>query len=491
MKQISTILCLLISLGVAAQGHFTYKVNEEELLNRFLSYVTIESQSIDDPDMSSFPLSDGQKKMATRIYEECKQIAAGRSDIRVVLSPTFYVYVDIASNMKRNVPSLMLMAHLDSTPDAPGEMIKPMVHRNYDGGEIHLPAGITFSPALPQCTHLKELVGHTIVTSDGSTLISADDKTGCAIMVSVLEELVKNPKARHGRIVLTFSQNEDVGKAHLGFDKNILGTMPDIVVDIDGSTPNEFSVANFSAVGQSYYFKGNNVHPSEGKENHYADALSAAAWFIGKIPPDMHPSARGGEGGEKEGYIHAYTLIHPTDEQGHPITTDWVVKVRLRYFSQEEGMYQKQLMDDNLRRVQKVFPFVEATRTDNEVQYENVALTMPYFLPNLIEESARDAGVEWHPASIRGGTTGAMLVSVFPDMPGASCLYSGQQAEHSVYEYASVQEMLQIISITENIIFRIADMKGMPTASSAFTQSERKNHAILNTVRKKLPKGVD
>lgn len=485
MKQILIILAsLLLSLGVAAQGQLTYKVNEEALLNRFVGYVAIESQSTDDPDMSSFPLSDGQKKIATHIYEECKQISTGRSDIRVVLSPTYYVYVDIASNMKHDVPSLMLMAHLDVTPEAPGEAIKPVVHRNYDGGEIHLPAGISLSPNSPQGKHLKHLVGHTIVTSSGNTLLGSDDKTGCAILVSVLEELVKN-KVRHGRIVLAFSQNEDVGKAHLGFDKNILGTMPDVVVDIDGSTPNSFGVANFSAVGQSYYFKGNNVHPSEGKENHYADALSAAAWFIGQIPPEMSPSAREGE----EGYIHAYTLIHPTDEQEHPITTDWVVKVRLRYFSQEEGMYQKQLMDENLRRVQEVFPFVKATRTDNEVQYENVGYTMPDFLPNLIEESARDAGVEWHPASIRGGTTGAMLVSVFPDMPGASCLYSGQQAEHSVYEYASVQEMLQIISITENIIFRIAGMKENSTASSTVTQSERRNHA--NNVRKKLPKGVD
>lgn len=484
-KSVIIIVSFLLAIGGAAQK-FQNKVSDNEMLERFLTYVSIESTSVDS-DLDSFPMTEGQKQIAQHVYDECRQIAKSRSDIRVVLSTTYYVYVDIASNMKHDVPSLMLMAHLDVTPEAPGEGIKPMVHRDYDGGEIQLSAGITLNPDLPLCARLKELVGHTIVSSDGRTLLGADDKTGCAIIVSLLDELVRNPKVMHGRILLCFSQNEDVGKAHLGFDKNILGTMPDVVIDVDGGNAAEYSVANFTAVYHAYRFTGNLVHPSDAKAGRYADALTAACYFIGQIPPELNPAQRDGE----EGYIHCYSMLHPTDEQGQAVATDWIVKLRLRYFSQEEGEYQKKLIAENLRRVQEAFPNVEAVKTDDVVQYSNVAYTMPAELPSLIEASARDAGLEWHPASIRGGSTGSMLVSVYPDMPGASCIYSGQQAEHSVFEYCSVQEMQQILSVLENIILRVATMKEMPTASSQVTQSQRKNHTILNTVRKKLPKGVD
>lgn len=423
------------------------KVSQEKMLERFLSYVKIESQSIDEPSMTTFPMTDGQREIAKFIYNEVKGF--GGKDVKVTLSEDFYVYIDIPANTKKNVPSVLFMAHMDVTPEAPGKGIKPMVHRNYDGGDISLPGGITISPNNPQCAHLKDLKGKTIVTSDGTTLLGADDKTGCTVIITMVEELIKNPKFKHGRVMVVLSQNEDVGKAAMRYDPKVFGDKPDMVIDVDGSTFDQYSIANFTAIGQTYYFKGNKAHPSYGKKEKYADALTAASYFIGLVPPEINPSAREG----KEGYVHCYSLAHPLNESGKPNVNDYVVKVRLRYFDQEEGAYQKKLMEDNLKKVQAAFPFVEARKTDDQMQYENIAYSMPNYVPELVKKAAHDAGMEMREKYARGGTTSAMMVARFPDViPGGCDFYSGQNAEHSCFEWACLEEMMTLVNITENII---------------------------------------
>ena len=443
MKRIILFVSLIVTtMAAVAQIPASGKVSREKMLERLLSYVKIESQSIDDPDMTSFPMTEGQKQMAQRICDDVK--ALNGKDVKVTISDDCYVYIDIPSNIKTNVPSIMFMAHLDVTPEAPGNGIKPIVHENYDGGDINLPAGIVLSPNTPQGNHLKVLKGKTIVTSDGSTLLGADDKTGCAVLVSLVEELVNNPKFKHGRVMIAFSQNEDVGKAAMRYDPKVFGDRPDVVIDLDGDSNELFSVANFTAIGQSYIFKGNKAHASNGKQTQYADALTAAAYFIGLVPPEMNPSAREGE----EGYIHCYTMFQPDGN-----ANDYVVKVRLRYFDQEEGKYQKQLMEDNLKKTQAAFPFVKALKTGDDMQYENIAYTLPDYVPDIIIKAAHDAGLEMRPKKSRGGTTSAMMVAHFPDaVPGGSDVYSGQNAEHSCYEWCCVEELLQMVTVAENII---------------------------------------
>lgn len=424
----------------------------EKMKNRFLSYARIESQSIDDPDMSSFPMTEGQKTIARYIYDEVKSFSNGKAE--VTLSDDYYVYIDVPSNIKKEVPSILFLAHMDVTPECNGQGIKPIVHKNYDGGDIKLLGGITLSPNDAKCSHLKDLVGKTIITSDGTTLLGADDKTGCSILVSMVEELINNPKLKHGRVMVCLSQNEDVGKAAFKYNPTVFGDKPDIVIDIDGASYNEISVANFTAIGQTYRFIGNKAHASNAKEEKYADALTAAAYFIGLVPPELNPSARDG----KDGYVHCYTLTHPLDDSGNPIDTEYVVKVRLRYFDKEEGVYQKQLMEDNLKKVQTAFPFVEAKKTDDMMQYENVAYTMPEYVPSLIQNAASAYGMEVTTKSSRAGTTSAMMVAAFPDaMPGGSDFYSGQNAEHTCYEWCCIEEMVQLTDIVLQMVKEITN----------------------------------
>ena len=453
MRKIGIVLLVYFCTIVCwAQIPTSGKVSQEKMLERFLSYVKIESQSIDEPSMTSFPMTDGQREIAKFIFNEVKGF--GGKGVKVTLSDDYYVYIDIPSNIKKNVPSVLFMAHVDVTPEAPGKGIKPMVHRNYDGGDISLPGGITISPNNPQCAHLKDLKGKTIVTSDGTTLLGADDKTGCAVIITMVEELIKNPKFKHGRVMVALSQNEDVGKAAMRYDPKVFGDKPDMVIDVDGSTFDQYSIANFTAIGQTYYFKGNKAHPSYGKKEKYADALTAASYFIGLVPPEINPSAREG----REGYIHCYSLSHPIDESGKPNVNDYVVKVRLRYFDQEEGAYQKKLMEDNLKKVQAAFPFVEAKKTDDQMQYENIAYSMPTYVPELVKKAAHDAGMEMREKYARGGTTSAMMVARFPDvMPGGSDFYSGQNAEHSCYEWACIEELMALVNITENMLTSVIE----------------------------------
>lgn len=452
MKRTLVISLFVMSLAIANAAGISRKVSNEKILSRFLSYCKVESQSVDEPDMSSFPMTEGQKQIARLISDEVK--ALGGKNVKVTLSDDYYVYIDIPSNIKKQVPSVLLMAHLDVTPEAPGHNISPIVHRNYDGGKLALGNGIVLDPDKPEGAHLKDLVGKTIVTSDGSTLLGADDKTGCAVLITLIEEILSNPKFKHGRIMVALSQNEDVGKAALRYDPAVFGDRPDIVIDLDGDTHNRFSVANFSAIGQTYLFKGNKAHPSHGKETKYADALTAAAYFIGLVPPELNPSAREGE----QGYVHCYSLTQPTDANGNVITSDYVVKVRLRYFDQAEGNYQKQLLADNLNKVSEAFPFVQAIKTDDEMQYENIAYSMPTYLPDMIERASLKAGMPMSPRSERGGTTSAMMVARFPDaMPGGCGIYSGQQAEHSVYEWCCIEEMATLVTVCENLIEEIVN----------------------------------
>lgn len=444
-----SVVFLLCVFFCGAQSKIIHKVGHEKMLNRFLSYVNIESQSIED-NANTFPVTEGQKEIARLIYNEVNGL--GGKNVKVTLSDNYYVYIDIASNMK-SAPSVLFMAHMDTSPDAPGVGIKPIVHRNYDGGDLNLPSGITLSPNDPGREHLKDLKGKTIVTSDGNTLLGADDKTGCAVLVSMVEELINNPKFKHGRVMVVLSQNEETGLAAMGYDPSVFGEKPDVAIDIDGGNYGSFSIANFTAVVHTYKFKGNNVHPGHAKKGHYGDALTAACYFVGQIPPSIHPSERDGE----DGYIHCYDVNSPVDENGKKIKTEYIVKVRLRYFDKNEGDYQKQLLANNLAKTQKAFPNVEISKINDENLYDNIAYALPSFLPKIIEKATLEAGIPLKPEMKRGGTTASLILARFPnDIPGAPGLYSGQQSIHSQYEWACVDELLLLVNACENLITELA-----------------------------------
>lgn len=421
----------------------------ETIISRFTSYAAINSQSWEPEDPTKYPITFGQEDMAELIEEELRTIGADK-DLIVSRSDYQYVYATIPANCE-DVASIMFMAHMDCTPECEGGEITPIVHRNYNGGDIQLPAGITLSPETPQGKHLANCVGKTIITSDGSTLLGADDKTGCTILVTLIETILNDKKLKHGDLYFVFSQNEDIGRAADYFQEEYVCGQPDIVIDVDGNDPTAFSVENFTAAGRTYRFHGKKAHPGNGFYTKYGDALTAASYFIGQLPPETHPSASK----DKEGYIHCYSVSHPTDEMGNEITEDYLVKVRLRYFDAQEGDAFRQLLDEAAELTAKAFPYVVTEAEPEVMQYENVAYTMYPGLGDLIIEAAEKEGVKLTPRSERGGTTAAMLAA--KGQKGGPCLYSGQQAEHSVYEWTCAEDMYQMVMVAKSIIETVAN----------------------------------
>lgn len=421
----------------------------ETIIRRFTTYATINSQSWDAYDPTEFPISDGQEEIAELIEQELRTIGSDK-DLIVSRSDYQYVYATIPANCE-GVPSIMFMAHMDCTPECVGGEITPIVHRNYNGGDIQLPAGITLSPQMPQGKHLANCVGKTIITSDGSTLLGADDKTGCTILVTLIETILNDKKLKHGDLHFVFSQNEDIGRAADRFEEEYVAGQPDIVIDVDGNDPTAFSVENFTAAARTYRFHGKNAHPGNGFYTKYGDALTAASYFIGQLPPETHPSASK----DKEGYIHCYSVSHPTDEMGNEITEDYLVKVRLRYFDAQDGDTFRQLLDEASKLTAKAFPYVMIDADPEVMQYENVAYTMYPGLCDLIIKAAEKEGVKLTPRSERGGTTAAMLAA--KGQKGGPCLYSGQQAEHSIYEWTCAEDMYQMVMVARSIIETVAN----------------------------------
>ena len=421
----------------------------ETIITRFTSYATINSQSWETYDPTEFPISDGQEEIAELIEQELRTIGADK-DLIVSRGDYQYVYATIPANCE-GVPSIMFMAHMDCTPECAGGEITPIVHRNYDGGDIQLPAGITLSPETPQGKHLANCVGKTIITSDGYTLLGADDKTGCTILVTLIETILNDKKLKHGDLHFVFSQNEDIGRAAERFEEEYVDGQPDIVIDVDGDDPTAFSVENFTAVGRNYTFQGKNAHPGNGFYNQYGDALTAASYFIGQLPPETHPSASKG----KEGYIHCYSIDPLIDVNGEDTQQNYLVKVRLRYFDAQEGDAFRQLLDEAAELTAKAFPYVVTEAEPEVMQYENVAYTMYPGLGDLIVEAAEKEGVKLTPRSERGGTTAAMLAA--KGQKGGPCLYSGQQAEHSIYEWTCAEDMYQMVMVARSIIKTVTE----------------------------------
>lgn len=440
----------ILSSLLSSQGLYRLdSLLKESYVLRFVNYARINSQSTEGEDVTAFPLSMGQRQMARLVEQDLLKMAKNNKSLQVVRSESEYVYAKLPATTKRKLPSIMLMAHLDITPEAPGGNIKPIVHRNYRGGDIVLPSGVVLSPKSPQGKHLKECIGKTIITSDGNTLLGADDKTGCTVLVSLICNLLYGKPFEHGDLYFVFSQNEDIGRAADGFETKYVGGNPDVVIDVDGDDPHAFSVENFTAAMRIYTFHGKSAHSGEGYANKYGDALTAASYFVGQIPPYKHPSVSRG----KQGYIHCYDISHPKDSAGKVISDDYLVKVRLRYFDKLEGDTLRQMLDSAEGKTIDAFPFVKVEASAEILQYENVAYTMYPTLPDIIKKAYASLGKKVSPRSERGGTTSAMIAA--KGLRGGACLFSGQQAEHSIYEWTCVEDMMDMTNILQKIIMLI------------------------------------
>lgn len=399
---------IFASLGVAAQSSV-----QKSMLDTFVKYATINSQSNYDSICTQ-----GQHIMGLALKTDVEDAIAKSkvSGVKIQLSDANYLYVTIPSNIKSECPTLGISCHLDVTPEAPGDNIVPIVDsRN----------------------------GHTIVRTDGTTLLGADDKCGCTIAMQLIRSILADKSIKHGTLQFAFCPNEDVGRAADAIDSNLFS--PDILFDLDGPEGNVVTKSNFTARGFNVKFIGREAHPGDAKAQKLGDATAAAAAFISYFPVESHPENSEGT----QGYIHPWSF----DKDGADVT----VQTRVRYFDKSEGELFDRMLSGAIADVERKYPNVKVEIVYDDIQYENVGYTLHPQAKSLVEKAAAKIGKDITFADERGGTTASMFAA--KGLNGGMCVFTGQHDIHSTREYADLQEMEEAYSLMLEIIKQVPTLK--------------------------------
>lgn len=410
-------------------------VDKQEMLDLLLKYLAINSGSI-DPQDNTYPMTPGQEVMAALLKKDAEELSA-----KVVLTPWQYVYVDIPSNIEKDVPVIGVSCHLDFNTETYGANITykdiPDVHPiviEYKGGDIKQSEDRFIRVDSEEGADLPKLIGHTLIHTDGTTVLGGDDKNGCAIAMSLIKTLLQK-NVKHGRVLFVFAPNEDIGAASLQIDSAYFN--PDILIDVDGQGGSKIMAANFTAKAFNVDFIGHNAYPGDAKKLKLGDALAAASTYLASVPLKYRPERTEGY----EGYIHPFEMREQsiTDANGKR-QKKYTVNTRIRYFDPEEGALFDKILRDALDKVSKDFPHVSYNIIYDDKQYDNVALTMNPLSYTVLGRAAARTGQQIKFVSERAGTTAAMFAT--RGLQAGVCLFSGQHNDHTVCEFSSLEEMM-------------------------------------------------
>jgi len=399
---------------VTSPIRFTHSVTA-----RFLRYVAIDTQS--DPASPTCPSTEKQKDLGALLARELREI--GLDDAH--LDDCGYVYATIPSNSAKPVPVICFCAHMDTSPDCAGAGVKPQIVRNYRGGDIVLPADPTQVIRAAEHPALADQIGHDIITTDGTTLLGADNKAGIAEIMDAAKFLLHNPQLKHGTIKILFTPDEEIGRGVDKVDLQKLGA--DFAYTIDGETAGNIEDETFSADGAVISIEGVSAHPgfAKGKIEH---AIKIAAAIVERLPKTTC-SAETTEG--RDGFLHPIGISGALEKA----TLSFIV----RDFT-EAGLRDKEAL---LRRivdeVMTGFPHSSA-RIEIKPQYRNMKEVLDRH-PALVEnarEAIRRSGLTPVTTSIRGGTDGSRLS--FMGLPCPN-IFAGEHAFHSRLEWVSSQDM--------------------------------------------------
>jgi len=404
------------------------------VIERFLKYVQVDTQS--NEDSTSVPSTKKQIKLATALSEELKNF--GIRDVR--LSEHGYVYATLPSNTAKSTPAIGFIAHMDTSPDLSGENVKPKLVENYDGGDILLNElqNITLSPN--DFPEVEDYIGKTLITTDGTTLLGADDKAGIAEIMTALEYLTSHPEIEHGKICVGFTPDEEVGRGANHFDVSGFGA--DFAYTVDGGAIGELEYENFNAAKAIIKVRGRNIHPGNAK-NKMVNSILLANEYISHLPPQETPT-------HTEGYEGFY---HLNDIRGDvELTTLYYI---IRDFDQASFEKRKENMLILAEELNKDFGN-DSFSIEITDQYQNMKEKIEPVL-HIVDKAcaAMEAvGVTPQIRPIRGGTDGARLSYMGLPTPN---LFTGGHNFHGRYEFIptfamekSVEVILKIVELYAN-----------------------------------------
>jgi tripeptide aminopeptidase len=394
-------------------------INKEDIANRFMRYVQIDTQS--DPKSGAHPSTEKQKKLSKILVEELKEIGIADAEMDVY----GYVYATIPSNTEKNVPVICFCSHVDTAPDCSGTNVKPILHKNYKGEDIVLPddASQVLSPVV--FPYLNTQIGGDIITASGNTLLGADDKSGVAAIMQAVDFLMKNPSVKHGKIRILFTPDEEIGEGTAKLDMKKLAA--DFGYTLDGGKAGSLEDETFSADGATVIINGVISHPGYAK-NTLVNALKVGAEILHALPTtEWSPETTE----KKEGFVH------PVRFEG--IAERATLEFIIRDFDDEKlrqyGFKLKQIAEEIVNH----YKGASLEFTIHE-QYRNMKKVLDQY-PYVVEfaaEAIKRSGLEVKMESIRGGTDGSRLSYMGLPCPN---LFTGMQGIHSKLEWIGVNDM--------------------------------------------------
>ncbi|MGM4892305.1 peptidase T [Tardiphaga sp. 839_C3_N1_4] len=385
----------------------------------FLRYVVIDTQS--DPTSPTCPSTEKQKDLGRVLAQELRDL--GLRDAH--LDEHGYVYATIPATSDKKVPVICFCSHMDTSPDCSGKDVKPQIVKNYRGGDIVLPVDTTQVIRVADNPALKDQIGHDIITTDGTTLLGADNKAGLAEIMDAARFLVANPQIRHGTIKILFTPDEEIGRGVDKVDLTKLGA--DFAYTMDGETAGYVEDETFSADGAVITIEGVSAHPgfAKGKMEH---AIKIAAAIVERLPKDTcSPETTDG----KQGFLHPIGISGALEKA--------TLSLIVRDFT-DDGLAEKEvLLQSIVDDVMTAYPHSTAT-LEIKQQYRNMKQVIDRY-PQMVEyavEAIQRAGLKPVRSSIRGGTDGSRLS--FMGLPCPN-IFAGEHAFHGRTEWVSVQDM--------------------------------------------------
>jgi len=395
-----------------------------------MRYVQVDTQS--DPQSNSIPSTEKQKDLSRILVEELKGL--GIRDAH--LDEWGYVYATIPSNTERKIPVICFCSHVDTSPDASGSEVKPIVHKNYRGLDIVLPDDRSQVISIKEHPYLKQKIGEDIITASGKTLLGADDKAGLAIIMDLTNYLMQHPEVEHGTIKILFTPDEEIGRGVNKADLEKLGA--DFGYTLDGGERGMFTDETFSADGVTVTFHGISAHPGYAKGK-LINALKIAGTFLDLLPKEeFSPETTE----EREGFVH------PIRFEG--IAEKAKVEFIVRDFETARLKMHEMRLEQFARQAAGKFPG-SSYEFEVKEQYRNMKEVLIHYpqVGEYVKEAMKRAGVKFEKHSARGGTDGSRL-----SFMGLPCpdIFTGEMAFHSKQEYVSIQDMQKSVEVLLNLV---------------------------------------
>ncbi len=390
----------------------------DSVLDRFLRYVVIDTQA--DPASASQPSSEKQKNLGRLLVDELKAI--GLDDAHI--DEHGNVYATVPSNVDKPVPVICFCSHMDTAPDFTGTNVKPQIVKAYQGGDITLTGDPSQIIRVAEHPELLNQIGNDIITTDGTTLLGADDKAGIAEIITAADILMRAPDLKHGKIRLLFTTDEEIGR---GVDKVDLAKLgADFAYTLDGETAGHLENETFSADGVEIVVTGVAMHPGFAKDR-MENAIKIAAEIIARLPNDMAPETTEG----RAGFLHPVSVTGAMEKA--------TISLIVRDFDDGGLVAKERMLEEIVKGVMPDYPGSSYTFKVRQ-QYRNMRGVLdqhPEIVDNALE-AIRRAGMEPVLGSIRGGTDGSRLSAMGLPCPN---LFAGGHAFHSPLEWVSRQDM--------------------------------------------------